>query len=484
MRQICKLISAIILIISGSISLDAQPNTLYFLKGVPQTKDLNPARPGIEKGFYISMPFASKLDLSANTNNWCYNDLIHRGTGLLADSLVWDFKKLLSSFDDKNFVTESAALTLLECGWKNEDNFLGFSWSEREFAEIYFTKSLMNLLYYGNTPYLGSTYQSGYFGLSAQHYREFAFTYARETNRKTSVGITGKILFGMAGIKTSGLSFAGGLPISGDQLDLSANGRAFISAPVDMEIINNAGYHLLTKDNFNMNSYFTNFGNPGLAVDLGFKTKINRHFEFSMSLIDLGFISWTKDITSFSENGHFLFRGINLNTQTSTNSPPSTTDVKSLLLALKDSMRFAFLPVKSTSSFSTLLPVKLYMAGEYKLNEYASLGGVARVRMFDNMLHTSFTASANTAVSQKLSLSASYSIMESASDNLGFAAAYRFKYFQLYAISDNVISFLQPTTARNTNLRIGINLIFKRETKQSKEAYKRKPKRTAPGCPF
>jgi hypothetical protein len=484
MREAYKLIIVILLVLSGAISLNAQPSTFYFLKGVPQTKDLNPARPGIERGFYIAMPLFSKLDLSMNTNNWSYNDLIHRGTGVMADSLVWDFKKYISSLGKNNFLMESAALTLLEFGWKKDANFYAFSWSEHEFAEPFFTKSVADLLYYGNAPYLGSTFHSGYFGIGAQHYREFAFTVAKELNKKLSVGVTGKLLFGMAGIKTSGLSVVAGMPKSGDQIDLGANGRVFISAPVDIQLANNNGYQMFARNYFDANSYLTNFGNPGLAVDLGFSTKLSKKFEFSMSLIDLGFISWSKDISSFTENGHFLYRGINLNTITATNNPPTTTDVKGLFVAQRDSLRAAFFPDKSTSGFSTLLPVKLYIAGEYKANESVTWGGVARVRMFNNLIHTSLTASVNAALSKRFSLSASYSVMESTFDNLGLAAAYKIGYVQLYATSDNVTAFANPATARNMNLRVGINLIFQDVAKQRKGIYNRRPARSAPGCPL
>ncbi len=481
MKQVFKFILVILLLLTGSMRLIAQPNTFYFLKGVPQTKDLNPARPGLKKGFYLSLPLLSKLDVSMNTNNWSYNDLIHRGSGAMADSLVWDFKKYLTSLGKNNFLMESAALTLLEFGWKKESGFFAFSWSEHEFAEPFFTKNLANLFYYGNAPYLGSTYQSGYFGIGAQHYREFAFTYAKEINKKISVGLTGKLLFGMSGIKTSGLSVVAGMPKSGDQIDLGASGRAFISAPVDIQLVNNSGYQLLVKDNFNTNSYFTNFGNPGLAVDLGISSKLTKKFEFSMSLVDLGFISWSKNISTFTENGHFLYRGINLDMPT--NNPPTTTDVKGLILALNDSLRAAFFPSKSTSGFTTLLPVKLYLAGEYSLTGDVTLGGLARIRMFNNMVHTSVTASANAAISPRLSLSASYSIMESTLDNIGIAAAYRIGNIQLYAASDNVPSFFLPTTARNANLRVGINLIFHDELKQKKDVHNKRH-RSAPGCPF
>src|SRR5664279_3705618 len=81
--------------IGGSILVKAQPNTLYFMKGIPQTKDINPARPGISDGFYFSMPLFSKIDLAANTNNWAYSDLIHWRTQ--GDSLVVDLNKLKES---------------------------------------------------------------------------------------------------------------------------------------------------------------------------------------------------------------------------------------------------------------------------------------------------------------------------------------------------------------------------------------------------
>jgi len=226
----------------------------------------------------------------------------------------------------------------------------------------------------------------------------------------------------------------------------------------------------------------TNFGNPGFAVDLGFSNKISKQLELSVSLIDLGFIAWRTDISSFSENGRFLYRGINLDDPL--NTPPTTSDVHGLLTSLSDSIANAFQPDSINTTFSTLLPAKIYIAGEYKFTEDLTLGGVARIRVFNNMIHTSFTASANAALSRRFSLSASYSVMESTFDNLGMAFAYRVGPVQLYAASDNLISFFQPSSARNMNLRLGINLIFKDETKQRKGVFNRRPARSAPGCPL
>lgn len=471
MRQVNKLYFLLLLFMPGAKVLLAQPNTLYFMKGIVQTKDLNPARPGIERGFFISLPVFSKVDFSANTNNWSYNDLIHPGSGEMSDSLVWDFNKFLSSLDQNNFLMESAALTLVDIGWKRGKEFYGFSWSEREFTEPFFTEEVANMLYYGNWPRLGSTYHSGYFGVGGAHYREFAFTYAKEVGDKISVGITGKLLFGMAGIKTSGLNVVAGMPKSGNEIDLGASGQAFLSAPVDFRIVNEGGYKLYHKNNFDRSTYFTNFGNPGLAFDLGFTNRVSKEFEFSVSLVDLGFIFWKQDVTIFTESGHFLYKGINLDEPD--NKPPTTTDASGLFLALRDSMRYTFLPVETNTDFTTLLPVKLYVAGEYELNEDFSLGGLVRVRSFNNMLHGSFTGSVNAKVSKTFSISGSYSIMESTYDNIGLGASLRTGKVQFYAASDNVFALLNPSSARNANLRFGINLIFQDEPRRRKGVYGR-----------
>lgn len=459
MRQTYLTISLLTLLLTWGVKIYAQPNTLYFLKGIPQSRELNPARPGAEKGTYFSMPLLSGVDFSFNTNNWSYNDLIHKGSGVMADSLVWDFKNFYSSLGSHNFLNQSATVTMLDFGWKRQNDFVGFSWSEHEFADIYFTRELANILINGNQQYLGNTFHSGYFGGSAQHYRQFAITYARELPSGISVGLTGKLLFGLSAMKTSGLNAVAGMPVSGDQIDLGAAGKAYISAPVNVEFLNNDKYRVIARNYFNLGNYLNNFGNPGFALDFGVSGKVNKKLEISASLIDLGFIYWHQDITTFTEEGHYLFRGVFLDDPK--NKPfPTTNNLNGLYNALRDSIRNAFTPTKGTTSFTSVMPVKIYLAGEYEVDQDVKLGGLARIRIFNNMIHTSLTASVNAALSEKLNLSASYSLMESTYENLGVAATYRFGGVQLYFASDNVLSFNRPSGASNLNLRFGINFLF------------------------
>jgi hypothetical protein len=129
------------------------------------------------------------------------------------------------------------------------------------------------------------------------------------------------------------------------------------------------------------------------------------------------------------------------------------------------------------------LTVKLYIAGEAIVSKDVSLVGVVRVRMFNSMIHTSLTASVNSALSKKLSLSASYSIMESTFDNLGLGVAFKIGKVQLYTVSDNVIAFFHPSSARNANLRGGINVILQDEPKR-KGTGNRRQARSGSVCPL
>jgi len=448
---------SLIIILGGSGHLFAQPNTLYFMKGIPQTKDLNPARPGISGGFYFSMPLFSKLDLSVNTNNWAYNDLIHWGTGTQADVLVLDADKFIGSLGNKNFAYESAALTVLEGGYKKGKNFFAVSLTEREFTEVFFSKNLVTLIKYGNRRDVGKTYYSGNLGVGAQHYREFAFNYARDVDKKLTIGGAAKILFGMAAVQTNGMNFKSISSANGESLDVTATGRVNISAPLVFDYSQFDEIKSVNLiPNYTIRDYLTNFKNPGIAVDLGFAYRISKKTELSASIIDLGVIGWTSNVTRLTEHGHFLYQGINLND----GNGVVISQFYPVINKLNEDISRAFRPAPSQSNFATLLPAKIYFGIDHELNDNVNVSGLTRIRIINNTVRTSLTASANALLGDVLSLSASYSIMESTYDNLGLGIGIRAGVFQIYTAADNLFSPFYPSKARNTNLRIGINFIF------------------------
>ena len=183
-----------------------------------------------------------------------------------------------------------------------------------------------------------------------------------------------------------------------------------------------------------------------------------------MSLIDLGVIAWKTNTTRLIEKGHFLYNGI----QIANPSLPAVASIQPIINQLGDSIQNAFRADTSANNFSTLLPVKFYIGGDYQLSNTVSLSGLARVRVSNNLVHTSLTASANVLIWNGISLSGSYSMMESTYDNLGVGVGFRGGPFQIYAATDNLFSPFYPSRAKNINLRVGINLIFNDRDKEEK----------------
>ena len=339
-------------------------------------------------------------------------------------------------------------------------NFFAISLTEREFTQVFFNKNLIDLIQLGNYHYVDKTYYSGNAGVGAQHYREFAFNYARDVSKKLTIGGAAKILFGMAAIQTNGMNLKATSPVNGEYLDVSATGRVNISAPVAFNY--NALGEITSVNslpNYTINDYLTNFGNPGIAVDLGFAYHMNKKTELSVSIIDLGMISWNSNVTRFTERCQFLYRGIEIT------NPGVITALNPLINQLSDEISRAFRPSHTETSFATLLPAKIYFGIDHQLNNIVNVSGLTRIRITNNTLHTSLTGSANTIFWDRLSLSASYSIMESTFDNLGLGAGIKAGPLQIYAATDNLFSPFYPSKARNMNLRIGINFIFNGEGK-------------------
>jgi hypothetical protein len=452
-------IALLLLLWSGIQPAEAQPNTLYFMKGIPQTKDLNPARPGIYRGFYLSLPLFSKFDFEAGTNSWNYNDLIHKGTGPQSGLLVVDLDHFIANIDNKNFFFESTALTILEGGFRNELNFFGFSFTEREIGQLTFNRDLIRLVKYGNYPFIGQTVYSGNLALDALHFHQIAFNFSHDASKELTIGFAAKLLFGTGTIHSEGINLRATSPANGSYLDIATAGRVNISAPFtvnhnsDGQIESFSAY----RDQ-SLGSFLSNFGNPGFAVDFGFAYRMGKRTEFSASIIDLGVMFWKQDLTTMIENGHFFYQGIPLNDPT---QPASATPTFQTLTAqLRQQFNTAFNPTYGASSFSTLLPAKIYFGVDYRLTDAISLSGLSRVRMINNTLHTSLTVSANTQIKKTVSLSASYSVMETTYNNLGLGIGVKAGPFQLYSTADNLLAPIYPAKASNINLRIGINLLF------------------------
>ena len=231
-------------------------------------------------------------------------------------------------------------------------------------------------------------------------------------------------------------------------------------------------------------SFLLDHGNNlGFAVDLGAEYRFGDRASLSASVIDLGFIKWKEDVYSFSQDGKFEFKGIDLSDGILSEDFDSTMD--EYFDDLGDSIIDIFEVKASDDPYTTWLPTKIYIGGTYHLTRNVSIGLLSRSEIYSGKIRQSLTLSANTLLANFLSFSVSYSMMNYSYNNLGIGFALRGGPIQLYFVTDRIplkYSMLEfsdngGTTKipmffdqRTLNFRFGLNLTFGCKEKGLKDA--------------
>jgi len=474
--KILKYIFIISAIVAGGFSINrayAQPNTLSYMKGIPQTKDINPALYSFEKGFYISMPGFSKADISLSTNGFTYSDLIHKGTGSYADSLVLDLERFHSKLDRNNFIMGEAAYTPLEFGFRADKNFFSLSLSLKGSGETFFGRNLVSIIKDGNAPYIGELYNSGELGGKNITYKELALNFGRNINEKLTVGFTAKILSGVAGAKTRNLALDIFTPEDGSYIDMSAAGEMYFSSPEEVYLNSDNKIDSLFSESgdFGPLEILTTFNNLGFAFDLGASYQLTDKLQLSASVTDLGYINWHENAYKCSVSGNTQYEGIDISNSLDSNSP----DYKSpseLFSELSDSLLDELFDYSAAEEkFKTFLPAKIYLGADYNLNDYLSVGGLARLRCHNNRMSYAFTTSLNAKAGRVMNLSVSHSVIDGKANFIGAGIGLRGGPFQVYAVADNILTtnYLRMVNTNAINARVGINFIFGDKKKKDEE---------------
>ncbi|WP_068472456.1 DUF5723 family protein [Saccharicrinis aurantiacus] len=447
-------ILALFLLIGGSYA-KSQSSVLYHMKGIPQTKELNPAFFNQTEAIYIGVPMLSGIDMATSTNGWGYNDLIRKGTGVQADSLVMDIDNFYNSLDDNNFLREALNITILEFGFRAGKNFFGLSVGERQYMNTNWDRNLIApFTTHPDAPKLGEDYTTGKLDVSAMGYHEVTLNYGREINDKLTIGFAAKGLIAYANIQAENISVDMVSSNNGYSIDMVGRGNINFTVPGTVDYENNQINGLdITNDDF-INA-LTGTDNFGLGFDFGADYKINDKIRVSASVIDLGKITFKTNSHKLTENDEgYSFSGIDI-------TKDNDQDIGEDLL---DAINFN----GEEGKYSVNLPAKVYLGGVYSLNKTFELGALTRLRFINGNTSATYSASANAYIGKFFSLATSYSIIENTYNNLGLGFGIRASGLQIYAGADDVISLANPSQSNNTSFRFGVNFLLNRKFKEKK----------------
>ena len=322
-----------------------------------------------------------------------------------------DLDNMLSKLKKNNYLTTALNVDLVTFGFRvKKKNYFSFNLSQNMNFRVRYPKDFMNVLINGNgADGIIGTEQKFNFGVDMMHYTDVSLGYSRDLNDKLTVGGRFKYLMGQENIysKKTDVTLTTGV----QNFDLTAKSDiAIYTSGLDTN-------SRLNK-NFSATKYLFNTKNSGFAIDLGGNYKLNDKWSFSASVIDLGFIKWkenTKNFISDNPGASVSFSGVNLKDFIN----DSTTIEKSAQKTF-DSIGKQFAVSERNGSYRSWLNTKIYLSGNYHINEKNFAGLLLYGQVYDKKIHPAVTVSYNTAIGRWLNASLSYSMLNRSYNNVGF----------------------------------------------------------------
>lgn len=288
------------------------------------------------------------------------------------------------------------------------------------------------------------------------HYHEISLGFAKEVLRdKLTVGIRAKLYLGES-------SFVSGLSVNtrlqNDTFHVSTAGMLHVSAPLQVVLKDGILQPFVLEDNFSAGKYITNTKNIGAGFDLGLVYKINDQANISASVTDLGKINWKNNLKTINYHGDliFPFEFIQDSSKISLTKRPGFTT--------QNNDNFDLFKVDTTrQSYATRLPVKIYLALNYQVNEKLSVGVVDRFTYLKELNQNTLAILTNYTLNKRLKINSGYAVIGNSLFNVPVGIIYIWNRGQTYIGSDNIFSLLIPSASNFSGITFGTCFYLFRE---------------------
>lgn len=422
---------------------------LQSLPDLWHSNSLNPALFPEGKRIAIGLP-AYSLD-AAHSGSVTYNDIIRKD----GDRTIIDFSRAISKLEPENEVFFDQRLETVSLGLRSPNGKWGFQIGHAIQLSGFFNypKSLAEVLWNGNAPYVGDTLQVGP-KADIFDWHEWSAGVSRQFGKLT-LGARFKYLTGASLLRTDDAHRTMSVYTDPDiyQLTLTTDYTFYSSSLISAIDTSGLGFDIVTGS----------FGstpstrNSGIAFDLGLEAKLSERLSVNAAVLNLGGrINWQKDAFAFTSKNQYEYEGNTFPGADIINGTDSL-DFEDKLDTLNDIFQFS----KRAIELESELPLRVLAGGTFKFSESWLLG-------FNALYQKASSGRNSTAVGVSvrwlplrwLSLGALYSANSRATSNLGFHLMLKPGPVQLYFLSDNLLNAFSPKSSPAVNLRIGGALLF------------------------
>lgn len=439
------------LLVLGSITLDAQDLTTPLLSDSWQATFSNPALYGNLKGrLTIGLPGVSN-DLAAE--NVTYNDLLAGNE----ENRILNLSQLSGLLDERNDLRNDFSVETLGVGLRGDRFSIGLYHRLRATGELDYPKTLVQLAAEGNGQFIGQTIEIAPLGyITSFHELGLGLSYAITEN--IHLGGRIKYLSGIADVRT----------LPGSSLRLTTGEENFALTLEQDLTLNSAGaidYDGIDEINvnYNLNGLRTDelfSGNNGVAFDFGLFADFDR-VRLQAAANDLGGkITWESEVTNLEFQGIDAFSGLDILEQFFEDSISFTGAFDSLLVE--------FEPTENNVSYDTDLSSTYLLGGEFDVTERLTAGLLVAHYARPQTSETAFALSARYRVIEQLTVGLNYNARRNAAANVGVHLYGNIGPLQLLVSTDNLVTVFRQKDSTRAAFRLGAALAIG-EVRKGKE---------------
>lgn len=455
-----KIISILILAFLATFSLAQKNLSLYQMNGLPQSIQANPSFLPKSK-LYLNLPIGFAT-VGITNSGFSFNDAF---TKRADDSLQINTQQVVDNLAALNLFNAETSYDLIGVGFKLNDLYVNFTSTFKFQTNFLYPKDLLKFALEGNGKnYIGQRASLDGLGINLNSYVEYAFGVTKEIDKKLTVGGRFKLISGIANFQTKKSKL--GIYTDPEDFSITIDGDAEINSSNFGQFLDSTGTKMEASDYI---SNFAKFKNKGIGIDLGATYILNDKITLSASVVDLGSIRWTTNITSYKANIDYKFEGFYLNDYFDSTSTTKTPGER-----MSDTISSIFNHNKNTDAYSTALTSKIYLGGSYVLTKQITGNVLVMSQFIKGQLIPAFSLGTTFKLKSWLNASVNYSIFNKTYTNVGVGFSIKGGPVQFYVISDNILAFINPLNARSLQIAGGLSLNISGRDKEKKEDKEKK----------
>jgi hypothetical protein len=447
-------------ILAITSSINAQQQLLFSFGEIPQNLMLNP---GAETNFksHYGIPVFSNLSFKAGFTGFTLADLF------LNDSRDFNlkFEEVLNKIDSDDYININTVVEVLSAGLRIDDKtYVSFGFYEELDLITYFPKDITELVYYGNEPFLNRPFSISELVMKADMLGVLHAGMSRKVDEKLTIGGRLKIYSSSLNIETNNNS---------GTITATTNNTNIIRQTLDNldAEIRTSGITDSNGDaNESFNDVFSNTllgGNLGLGFDVGLTYHFSPQLEFTGSVIDVGFIKYSKNIRNYTAKGNYILDGINFEY--------NSDDPSDYWEQLEEDFNANVPTGETENTYTSWRPMKINAALKYSFGEkrskfcytkthkqyyYNSIGFQIHTIMRPLKPQLSFTSFYEKSFSKKIHTKFTHTINDYSAAIFGVATSLRVGKLNIFGVLDNILAVTDVASANNISLNFGFNIVI------------------------